>query len=96
MTFLGSADPLDLERPTANDDPRQVLQYMVRNLRWQTHQRVVVADIDTVDLATVHVPFVRQRTDNIARLYAMSSPNFKTKDRLRPLRSTRPRRFFGK
>ena len=70
-----------------------MLEHVLGDIRGESDERMVVPDINAVDLATVQIAFMRERADDIARLDAMSATDLDPKNSLRTLRTTRPRRF---
>ena len=60
---LVSLDEPDVERTSTNDDRGQMLEHVLGNLRREPDERVVVADIDAIDLTAVEIALVSQRAD---------------------------------
>jgi len=59
--------------------------------RRQSHERVVITNINAIDFATVQVTFMCQSAHDIARLHSVPTPHFQSKKRLWPLRPARSR-----
>ena len=70
-----------------------MLKHVFRNIGGEPNQRVIVTNVDAVDLAAMQIALVGQGADDIAWLHAVPTTDLDSKHRLRALWASRSPAF---